>query len=471
MTDYNKLTEGPIIKSLLTLAVPIILANILQTAYQLTDTFWVGRLGAEAVAAISLSFPIIFLLVSLGGGLAMAGAILVAQYKGKNDQRMTNHVSTQTMLMMFFVSIFLSVFGYFLAPMIMRLMGAEGTVFTDAVSYLRVLFMGLFFLFSFFIYQSLMRGIGNVKVPFYLVLSTVTLNLFLDPLFILGFGIIPPMGVTGAAIATIFTQGLAGAIGLGMLFSGKYGIQIKIKELKPDYKLIKKIFELGFPASVEQSGRALGLTFMAFLVASFGTVSIAAFGIGIRILSFVIIPALGFAVATSTLVGQNIGANKMERAEKVVKVSLVLGFVALTLAGLIFFLLAKPIAAFFIPGDLAVVQVTTLFIKLQAFTFGFIGIQMVLNGAFRGAGNTVISMVLSLISLWLLRVPLAYFLSYYTSLAEKGLWWAFPIANVVGAMLTVAWFAKGTWKKKRLTEEIKIVEKTVEESMIEEGVI
>ena len=116
-------------------------------------------------------------------------------------------------------------------------------------------------------------------------------------------------------------------------------------------------------------------------------------------------------------------------------------------------------------------QVTTLFIKLQAFTFGFIGIQMVLNGAFRGAGNTVISMVLSLISLWLLRVPLAYFLSYYTSLAEKGLWWAFPIANVIGAMLTVAWFAKGTWKKKRLTEEIKIVEKTVEESMIEEGVI
>ena len=154
----NNLTEGPILKSLIALSVPIIFANILQTAYQLTDTFWVGRLGTVAVAAVSISFPIIFLIVSLGGGLAMAGTILVAQYKGKEDKKAVNHITSQTLLMVVFVSIILAIIGYILTPFLIRLMGAETAVFLSAVSYMKISFIGMIFMFTYMVFQSLMRG-------------------------------------------------------------------------------------------------------------------------------------------------------------------------------------------------------------------------------------------------------------------------------------------------------------------------
>lgn len=230
------------------------------------------------------------------------------------------------------------------------------------------------------------------------------------------------------------------------------------------------MFSLGLPASVEQSARALGMIVITFLVASFGTVIVAAFGIGSRMLSLAIIPSMGLSMATSTLVGQNMGAGKTERAEKIVKVSALSGFIFLTMMGLFMFLFAESLSSFFIPGEIETIQSSILFIKLMALTFGFIGLHMVISGAFRGAGSTLISMMLSIISLWVLEFPLAYILSKHTGLAEVGLWIAFPIANIVGAIVAVLWFLKGSWKKKRITEEIKILEKVTEEAIIEEGI-
>ncbi len=470
MKNQNNLTEGPILKSLIILAVPIIFANILQTAYQLTDTFWVGRLGTVAVAAVSISFPIIFLIVSLGGGLAMAGTILVAQYKGREDKKAVDHITSQTLLMVVLISILLAIIGYVLSPFLIGLMGAETDVFVSAVSYMQISFIGMVFVFVFMVFQSLMRGVGDVKTPVYIILATVLLNLILDPLFIFGYKFIPAFGVAGAAVATIGTQGIAAIIGVIILINGRYHIKLHLNDLKPDWPLIKKMFNLGFPASIEQSTRALGMTIMTFLVATFGTLTLAAYGIGGRILSFIIIPALGLSMATSTLVGQNIGAGKIKRAERITKLSALAGFVSLTIIGIITFIFARQIAAVFIPGDLATIESSALFIKIMALTFGFIGIQMSLNGLFRGSGNTMISMILSIISLWVLRFPLAYVLSKHTSLAEVGLWLAFPIANVIAAVITIIWFMKGSWKNKKITEEIKLTKEVTREAIIEEGI-
>ena len=226
-TKKNKLTEGSIIKSILLISVPIIIANLLQTAYQLIDTLWVGRIGANAVAAVSISFPILFLILSLGGGLGIAGTVLVAQYKGRNDQKNVDKVSEQTLIMMVGLSIVLSIIGYILTPALIRFMGAEPAVFDGAVSYLRISFIGVVFLFGYFVFQSLLRGFGDAKTPMYIVLLTVVLNAALYPLFIFGWGIFPAMGVSGAALATLLTQGIASVIGIGMLFTGKYGIHLK----------------------------------------------------------------------------------------------------------------------------------------------------------------------------------------------------------------------------------------------------
>lgn len=469
MLTKKNLTEGSIFKSLISLAVPIIFANILQTAYQLTDTFWVGRLGVSAVAAVSISFPIVFLIISLGSGFAMAGTILVAQYKGKNNQKAINHISSQTIVIIFIISVILALIGYFLSPVLISLMGAEQDVYLGAVSYMKILFIGMVFMLIYMIFQSLMRGVGEVKIPVYIVLITVILNLFLDPLFIFGYKFIPAFGVGGAAVATVVTQSIAAIIGLIFLFRGNYEIKLSLKNFKFDFSLIKKMFKIGLPASIEQSTRALGITVMTFLVASFGTMTLAAYGIGGRILSFVIIPAIGLSMATSTLVGQNIGANKLDRVDKIVKFGAFIGFISLTFVGIIIFLFANQISALFIPNEIQTIISSALFIRIMALTFGFIGIQMALAGAFRGSGNTLISMVLSIVSLWVLRFPLAYVLSMHTKLAEIGLWIAFPISNIIAAIIAIVWFLRGTWKEKEITKEIKLKDKTIEETIVEEG--
>lgn len=463
------LTNGPIVKTLITLSIPIVFANILQTAYQLVDTFWVGRLGAEAVAAVSLSFPLLFLLISLAGGLAIAGTIMVSQLKGKGDIEKVDFIAAQTLLMMFFVAIISSVIGFILSQPLMSLMGAAPDVLQPATDYLQISFAGLIFMFGFFVYQSLMRGVGDVKTPLYIVFGTVLLNMILDPLFILGYGPIPGYGVAGAAIATIGTQGIATFIGMYMLFNGKHGIHIKMQNLKIHFPTIKKMFLLGFPASISQSARAFGMIIMTFLVASFGTVVIASYGIGGRILSFIIIPAVGLAMATSTLVGQNIGAGKIERAAKISKISSAISFTLLTLVGIIIFIFAEQITALFIPGDLEVIKSGSLFVKIMALTFGFIGVHQTINGTLMGSGNTTISMIIAVISIFVIQFPIAFILSKFTNLGPDGIYWAFPISNILTAIITIFWFSTGSWKKKQITKDI-TVGKVVEETIVEEGI-
>ena len=463
------LLEGPIFSSLLRLTIPIVLATLLQSAYQLTDAFWVGRLGAYAVAAVSLSFPLMFLMIALGAGMAIAGSTLVAQYFGAGNGPMVNHVAAQTLLMVMLASIVFGTIGYAMTPGVLRLMGAEPEVVPAATQFMRVSFVGLVFVFGFAMIQAVLRGVGEVRLPLYIVFGTVLLNFALDPLLIFGIGPIPATGVAGAALATIGTQSLAAIVGLSLLLSGRYGIHLEPHHFRPDLPFFRRAFRLGFPASVEQTARALGLTVMTFLVARFGTVTVAAYGIGFNVLSFVIIPAMGLSMATSTLVGQNIGAGKIERAESIARLSGVISFSCLTAIGLGVFVSAFPIVRFFVPSDAAVVAAGGTFLRIVALSFGFMGLQLTLTGVFRASGNMFATMTLALVSQWVFQFPIAYFLSFNTELGAEGLWWAFPASNISIAVITVLWFLKGDWKKTRLTAEQRVAEDVSEEILIEEG--
>jgi putative MATE family efflux protein len=319
-------TDGPILRALVTLAIPIVATNVFQSLYQLIDTFWVGRLGADAVAAVSLSFPILFFMISLGGGMSVAGAVIVAQTFGARDQAATDRAAGQTLLVVSAVSAALSVIGYVLSAPLVAFFRPEGAVGGMAVAYLQVSFLGLVAVFVYFVFQALLRGVGDVRTPMIVVAGTVVLNFFLDPLLILGWGPVPAYGVVGAAWATIIAQGIAGAIGLVILFSGRYGIHLRVGDMLPRRELVTKILRLGVPSSVEQAARALGLAVMMLLVASFGTTAIASYGIGARIFSFVIIPAMGLSMAVSTVVGQNVGAGRDERAVAAARIGSPKGF-------------------------------------------------------------------------------------------------------------------------------------------------
>ena len=464
------LLEGPIAPALLRLSVPIVLANVLQAAYQLIDAFWVGRIGGAAVAAVSVSTPVSFLLIALGAGLAIAGSTLIAQYVGAGNQRMVNHVAAQTLLMVVLVSVLLGGVGFAGAPYLLRLIGVAPDVYKGALGFMRVTFVGLVFNFTFFVFQSFMRGVGRPGLPVWIVLGTVVLNFALDPPLIFGWGPIPALGVMGAAIATFITQTMAAIIGILILFRGRQGIRLTWSDFRPEWSYVKRAFVLGFPASIEQSMRALGIMMMTFLLASFGTLAMAAYGVGSNVLQVVMIPSMGLSMAISTLVGQNIGAGRTERAEQAAKLGARMGFVAMTAFGLLVLAFAPQFAAFFVPEDRAVVNEAARFLRTMAPAWGFLGLQLCISGVFRASGNMIIPMLLTMVSQWVLQFPIAYVLSKHTTLGVDGLWWAFPASNVLIALTSLAVFARGNWKNKRLAGEDADLERAVSnEIYAEEG--
>jgi putative MATE family efflux protein len=461
--------EGPIGKSLLALALPITLANALQAGYQLTDAFWVGRLGAAAVAAVAVSFPVTFLIIALGSGLAIAGATLSAQYMGAGRQEMVDHVAGQTMLMVAFTSILLGGVGFVAAPYLLHMMGVAPDVYRDALGFMRVSFAGIVFVFGYAMFQALMRGVGETRLPLFIVSGTVLLNFLLDPLFIFGWGPIPATGVMGAAIATTVTQALAATVGIVIMLRGRHGIHLHWGNLRPDMEYIRRALKLGLPGSIELSTRGLSLIVLSFFAASFGTLTTAAYGVGSNILQVVMIPAMGISMALATMVGQNMGAGKVERASRTAVLGAIVSCTALTLAGIVVWIFAPHIVRFFVPHDAAVIAESARYVRIMCPAWGFIGISFCFIGVLRACGKMVMAMSITLLSQWTVQFPLVWWLTEHTSLHARGLWWSFPVSSAAGAIFAAIPFFSGGWKKKRLTEEIKLTAKITEEEIIEEG--
>lgn len=464
----NKLLEGPILRSLLTLAVPIVAANILQSAYQLIDAFWVGRLGGAAVAAVSISFPVMFLMFAVGAGLSIAGSTLIAQFVGAGNQKMVGHVAGQTLLMVILASLVLGAAGFFLAPALLRVMGVAPDVYAGALGFMRVSFIGLVFNFSFFVFNAIMRSVGRPTVPVFIVLGTVVLNFVLNPLIIFGWGPIPGYGVMGAALTTLASQSTASIIGFIILRRGMHGVHVRMADFVPDFSHIKRAFFLGLPASIELSARALGLMMMTFIVSSFGTLSLAAYGVGGNILQVVVIPAMGLSMAVSALAGQNIGAGNIDRAARIGRLGAIVGFGALTVLGIIVYFTSTHLVAFFVPADAEVIREGSLFLRIMCLSWGFIGAQFAFSGVFRASGNMVVNMMLTVMSQWVLQFPLAYILSKHTTLGAEGIYWSMPVANIITALITACIYWRGNWRKKRLLDEEEILTEKVTEEILKD---
>jgi putative MATE family efflux protein len=274
----------------------------------------------------------------------------------------------------------------------------------------------------------------------------------------------------GAALATLVTQALAAAFGIYIFLRGRHGIKLRWVSLKPDLPYIRRAFLLGFPGSIELSTRGLGLMIMSFLVASFGTVTIAAYGVGSNVLQVVTIPAMGLSMAVSTLVGQNIGAGNIERAARITVLGTVLSFALLTLVGILAWLGAERIVAFFIPDDPQVIAEGAGFIRIMCLAWGCVGIQLTIVSTFRASGNMLMAMVIALVAQWMVQFPMAYVLSKHTILGAHGLWWSFPVTNVVVAVVSVCWFLRGSWKTTRLTEEEQQTAKVSQAAIIEDAI-
>jgi putative MATE family efflux protein len=396
-------------------------------------------------------------------GFAIAGTTLIAQYTGARNHEMVDHVAAQTLLTILAVSVVLAALGYLLTPWILHLLGVAPDVRENAMAFMHVTFLGLPFLFLYAMVQALLRGVGEVKVPLFIVAGTVVINFVLDPVLIFGKAGAPALGVMGAAVSTLIAQLLAAIVAMRVLFGGRYGIHVHWGDFVPDFAFVKRAFLLGYPASIEQSARGLGMTVMISLVTGFGTVVTASYGVGVNAFNVAIIPAMGLALATSTLVGQNIGAGNLTRAEQVARLAAVITFAVLTVFGLLCVLFAPAIVAFFVPEDPRVIAGGAIFIREALWSAGFVGLQFGLAAVLRAAGEMIPAMTIGLASQWLLQLPLAYLLSRHTSLGVTGLWWSVPLANIIAAMLAGFWFLKGSWKEKRLITPVQVQQEAVEE--------
>jgi putative MATE family efflux protein len=444
------LTNGPVGKNLFYLSLPIVIINLLQVTYNIADTFWLGQLSKDALAAITFAFPLVFFLISLGMGVSVAGSVLIAQFEGNNRRDRVDFAASQTITFFTALSVILGALGYFFIGRIVRLMGASPDVAVAATGYMQIVSIGLFFMFGFFVFMSLMRGYGDTVTPMILMFVTVVLNIVLDPFLIFGWWIFPAMGVEGAAIATVFSRGLAMLVGLYLLWSGRRGIEISLPLMKPDPGFLKKMLHIGVPASIESTGRSISVNALVAVIGlTFADTIVAGYGIGVRIFSMIFLPAIAVGKGVETMTGQNLGAGNFDRAGESPWIATKYTFAILTSIGVLTFVLARPISAIF-TTDPAVADVSAQFLRYVALSFGFIGVLRAYTGSFRGAGKTITAAVISIATLGLIRLPIAAFAA--PGFGAEGVWAAFFISNILGGAIAYGWYQRGTWRQS-LTEE------------------
>ncbi|SFR70129.1 putative efflux protein, MATE family [Halogeometricum limi] len=475
-SDGGSLTEGDLKRPMFALAWPIIVTELLQVAYNLADTIWLGRLSTDAVAAISLAFPLIFLLISVGGGFTVAGTILVAQYTGAKKEGSAGVVAGQTFSFITVIAVAVGVLGFFATDLMLGVLPSSpataGQVIPLAGDYMRVFFLGLPFLFGFFVFSSLMRGYGNTRAPMVVMFVSVAINVLVDPIFIFGFENNPLFGmlglrgvetwlfaatgfegygVTGAAFATVLSRAVATVIGLYVIFGTSAGPDVSLGDFVPQREYIEKIVRLGVPSALEQSASALGFITLTAMVVTFAPEVVAAYGLGNRLTSLVFLPALGLGRATDTIVGQNLGAQKPERAERAVWLAAKVGASVMLVIGVVAYLFAEPIVGVFIgtgtDSAARTIELGAEYIRVRAFEFGFIGVLQTVLGAYRGAGNTKTALAFSLFALWFGRIPIVYYLSFVQGFGEMGIWIGMAVGQILGAIAAAAWFTRGTWKE------------------------
>jgi len=447
----ERILEGPVLKTMLVLAWPVMVSNALQALYNLIDAFWLGKLSTEALSAPTVAWPVIFTFMSLGIGFQIAGSAIVAQYTGAGDREGADRAGTQVFSFLFLLSALAGAVGWGAAPAILRLMGTPSEIYPLAVSYLRIVSAGFPLMFGTFAFTGLLMGVGDTRTPMYLMGTSVVANAVMDPFLIFGWGPFPELGVAGAALATVISRGVAACVGVWLLSTGKVGVRLRARWLLPRWHEIARILRVGTPNAVDHMATSLGFVVLMGLVAGFGTVVVAAYGIGQRIIHFLNVAIWGATTALLTMVGQNLGAGQFDRAEEIAHRGIRSTVAFLCVVSVAAFLLREPLYRVFI-GDSAVIAEGKRFLGIFGFSVPFFGLFAATSSVFRGAGNTVPPMVFSVARLWGLRIFSSWALGYALGLGPLGLWIGMSLSNYLGGLGLYLWLLRGTWKRRLVGE-------------------
>ncbi|MFO7809953.1 MAG: MATE family efflux transporter [Candidatus Delongbacteria bacterium] len=484
-SDFKDLTSGSIWKNLIVLSLPIMMSNLLQTFYNLTDTFWLGKLdqGTDAVAVVGMSFPIVFFVSSFGIGFTIAGTALTAQYKGAGRIKEIKKIFAQYILLLITFSIIFLLIAFTLIDTVLELINTPEQIFDQAVTYLSFIIPGMVFMFVIMLYQSFSHGFGDTVSPMKIQLVSVGLNIVIDPVLIFGLGSVPAMGVKGAAIATIFSRFVAALIAVIFIFKKLHIVVPKFREIVPDMMILKRILKISIPSSLGMSMTSFGFVFLQGFVNSYGTVIMSAHTIGNRMTSLFMMPAMGLSNALASIVGQCLGARKIGRAKESIRTTFLTVIMFLAPINILIFFFGGHLTQFFVDDPEVISKGIRMFKILSVASFSF-SIIHVFMGVFNGSGFTKYNMVFNTARLWVFRIPLVYLLSgrltdfaFFSSIAflqpffdlmasplskhpYESLWWSMVISNFLTFLWALALYLKGDWTRGTIHHPVDVLKET-----------
>lgn len=445
--NREQILHGNLFQAILSLAIPVMINSFLQTMYNLTDTYWLGKIGTEQLAAINLVTPIQNIIINFGNGITVAGSVLIAQYIGageKEDARsMANQIFTCAMLF----AIGCAAVCFLLTPSIVGWLGADGNTYNYSITYLRTVIWDMPFLFMVNIFQATHQAQGDTVTPMFLNLGGIALNMVLDPLLMVVFS----LGVFGAALATAVAKAVPAVIAFVLLCGHANDVYLDRRYMKFQKEKLKLILSVGLPTAIGGSTMQLGFALMSKNVYAFGTEAMAAYGIGNKVNSVITLPANGIGSATATIVGQNMGAAQQERAEKSYRISMYISVVFLFVCGMILSrdFLSTAIVSIF-SDDENVIAMAADFLSIMAFWCFTNGIYNTTSGLFQGTGHTEVTMAIDAARLWVFRFLTLWYCGSILHMGVRSVWYSVVISNGVSALILYVLYRTGLWKKSKI---------------------
>ncbi|MDD4553900.1 MAG: MATE family efflux transporter [Bacteroidales bacterium] len=441
MKDLSHGAEGRLI---FRFAIPMLLGQLFQQLYHVVDSIIVGRyIGKIALAAVGTSAPIIFLLVSFVVGITMGFTIVISQYFGAKKMDQVKKAIDTLYIFMFFTSILVSIAGILVAPSIFRLIDLSPEIVPGAALFLNIFLTGMIFLFMFNGTSAILRGLGDSKTPLYFLVGSVVLNIILDLIFVPVFH----WDIAGVAVASVISVAAAFIFQIAYLNTYHPVVKFSFHDFSFDREIFRKSIRIGLPTGFQQTFVAAGMVGLYWIVNQFGVDANAAYSAAGRIDSFAAIPAMSFSIALSTFVGQNLGANRLDRVRIGLRstVFMTSGFSVFT--SLVMVIFGKYLMQMF-TTDPVVISMGYEYLIIIGSSYILFSLMFVVNGVLRGAGDTLIPMFISLFSLWIVRLPVAYIMSKNPGIGVSGIWWSIPIGWLSGVILYWGYYRMGRWKDK-----------------------
>lgn len=439
--------HGSLIRAILSIAVPVVINSFLQTLYNLTDTYWLGQIGTEPLAAINLISPLQSIVLSFGSGVTVAGAVMIAQYIGARKEQDARKIANQIFIVAMVFSVVCAAVLAVCTPWIVTWLGATGDTHRHSVSYLRIVILDMPFLYMVNIYQATRQAQGDTLRPMLLNLLGISLNLVFDPLLM----VVIPLGAAGAALATLLAKIFPAMIALYLLTRPTEPIHLERRLMRPDMPALRNIVRIGLPTALGGSVMQLGFLLMSRNVLVYGVDAMAAYGIGNKVNGLITLPSTGISSAVSTIVGQNIGAGQLKRADKGYRLSLLGITIFLFTGGRILSLpsVSTAIVSVF-ADDPAVIAMAADFLATMAFWCFTNGIHDCTCGLFQGTGHTEVPMAVNVSRLWVLRFATLWFCESVLGLGVRSIWYSVVVSNGISSAILVCLYLTGLWKKPRL---------------------